>query len=143
MYNWNQYSVEWWGGGGGEGTGKKGAAKVLMKACKMSIPGQSQKKKKRLRKERYAPHIYETLRRFHPNTQFSPGAISLLDSLVNTISDRLVNEVHKLARYNSCNTISSREVETAVKLHFPDDLSKHAISEATKAVRKYSQQQHK
>ena len=35
-------------------------------------------------------------------------------------------------------TISSREVQMAVRLHLPGELSKHVVSEGTKAVTKYT-----
>jgi len=35
-------------------------------------------------------------------------------------------------------TISSREIQTAVRLILPGELSKHAISEGTKSVTKFS-----
>ena len=44
----------------------------------------------------------------------------------------------KLAKYNSKATISSREIQTAVRLLLPGELAKHAVSEGTKAVTKYT-----
>ena len=39
-----------------------------------------------------------------------------------------------------CNrsTITSREIQTAVRLLLPGELAKHAVSEGTKAVTKYT-----
>jgi hypothetical protein len=39
----------------------------------------------------------------------------------------------ELASYSKKSTISSREIQTAVRLILPGELSKHAISEGTKA----------
>ncbi|BGO91358.1 histone H2B [Rhodotorula toruloides] len=47
-------------------------------------------------------------------------------------------EASKLASYNKKSTISSREIQTSVRLILPGELSKHAISEGTKAVTKFS-----
>jgi hypothetical protein len=47
-------------------------------------------------------------------------------------------EASKLASYNKKSTISSREIQTSVRLILPGELSKHAISEGTKAVTKVS-----
>ena len=41
-------------------------------------------------------------------------------------------------RYNKKSTLTSREVQTAVRLLLPGELAKHAVSEGTKAVTKYS-----
>ena len=43
-----------------------------------------------------------------------------------------------LAHYNKRSTITSREIQTAVRLLLPGELAKHAVSEGTKAVTKYT-----
>ena len=40
----------------------------------------------------------------------------------------------ELAAYSKKSTISSREIQTAVRLILPGELAKHAISEGTKSV---------
>uniref|UniRef100_A0A8K9V5E0 Histone H2B n=1 Tax=Oncorhynchus mykiss TaxID=8022 RepID=A0A8K9V5E0_ONCMY len=40
--------------------------------------------------------------------------------------------------YNKRSTITSREIQTAVRLLLPGELAKHAVSEGTKAVTKYT-----
>lgn len=40
----------------------------------------------------------------------------------------------ELASYSKKSTISSREIQTAVRLILPGELAKHAISEGTKSV---------
>ena len=44
----------------------------------------------------------------------------------------------ELASYSKKSTISSREIQTAVRLILPGELAKHAISEGTKSVTKVS-----
>ena len=44
----------------------------------------------------------------------------------------------ELASYSKKSTISSREIQTSVRLILPGELSKHAISEGTKSVTKVS-----
>ena len=43
----------------------------------------------------------------------------------------------KLCRYSKKKTLSSREIQTSVRLMLPGELSKHAVSEGTKAVTKF------
>ena len=40
--------------------------------------------------------------------------------------------------YNKKSTLTSREIQTAVRLLLPGELAKHAVSEGTKAVTKYT-----
>ena len=44
----------------------------------------------------------------------------------------------KLSTYNKKATLSSWEIQTAVRLMLPGELAKHAVSEGTKAVTKFS-----
>jgi len=61
-----------------------------------------------------------------------------MNSFVNDTFDRLATEAVRLARYAKKSTLTSREVQTAVRLLLPGELAKHAVSEGTKAVTKYS-----
>ncbi|XP_037040673.1 histone H2B-like [Bradysia coprophila] len=53
-------------------------------------------------------------------------------------SKRIAAEASRLAHYNKRSTITSREIQTAVRLLLPGELAKHAVSEGTKAVTKYT-----
>ena len=44
----------------------------------------------------------------------------------------------QLTRYNKTATLTSREIQTAVRLVLPGELAKHAVSEGTKAVTKFT-----
>jgi histone H2B len=61
-----------------------------------------------------------------------------MNSFINDTFDRLAGESSKLVRYNRKRTLSSREIQSAVKLLLPGELAKHAISEGTKAVQKFT-----
>ncbi|EGF83343.1 hypothetical protein BATDEDRAFT_29269 [Batrachochytrium dendrobatidis JAM81] len=95
------------------------------------------KSKKKTRKETYSTYIYKVLKQVHPDTGISNKAMSIMNSFVNDIFERIAGEASKLASYNKRSTISSREVQTSVRLILPGELAKHAVSEGTKAVTKY------
>ena len=61
-----------------------------------------------------------------------------VNSFVNDVFERIAGEASRLAHYNKRSTISSREIQTAVRLLLPGELAKHAVSEGTKAVTKYT-----
>ncbi len=96
------------------------------------------KKRSKVRKETYSSYIYKVLKQVHPDTGISNKAMSILNSFVNDIFERVATEASKLAAYNKKSTISSREIQTSVRLILPGELAKHAVSEGTKAVTKYS-----
>ena len=63
--------------------------------------------------------------------------MSIMNSFVTDIFERIMTEASRLAQHNKRSTISSREIQTAVRLLLSGDLAKHAVSEGTKAVTKY------
>nr|XP_060644297.1 late histone H2B.L4-like [Anolis sagrei ordinatus] len=71
-------------------------------------------------------------------TGISSKAMSIMNSFVNDIFERIAGKASCLAHYNKCSTITSREIQTAVRLLLPGELAKHAVSEGTKAVTKYT-----
>ena len=113
------------------------AAKKSGKAAKAISKG-DKKKKKGKRKESYAIYIYKVLKQVHPDTGVSSKAMSIMNSFVNDLFERIAAEASKLAHYNKRSTITSREIQTAVRLLLPGELAKHAVSEGTKAVTKYT-----
>ncbi|XP_078389013.1 histone H2B 7-like [Cetorhinus maximus] len=112
---------------------KKGAKKAQKK-----LPAKGDKKRKRSRKESYSIYIYKVMKQVHPDTGISSKAMSIMNSFVNDIFERIAGESSRLAHYNKRSTISSREIQTAVRLLLPGELAKHAVSEGTKAVTKYT-----
>lgn len=119
----------------GKVASKKGEKKA---AATKSKPSTDKRKRRKSRKESYSIYIYKVLKQVHPDTGISAKAMSIMNSFVNDIFERIANEASRLAHYNKKHTISSREIQTAVRLHLPGELSKHAVSEGTKAVTKYT-----
>ena len=121
-------------------SGKSVAVKKSGKAQKniSKSGGEKEKKRKTRRKESYAIYIYKVLKQVHPDTGISSKAMSIMNSFVNDIFERIASESSRLAHYNKRSTITSREIQTAVRLLLPGELAKHAVSEGTKAVTKYT-----
>merc|ERR1712071_438716 len=95
-------------------------------------------KRKKKRTESYGIYIYKVLKQVHPDTGVSSKAMSIMNSFVNDLLERIAAEASKLAQYNKRSTITSREIQTSVRLLLPGELAKHAVSEGTKAVTKYT-----
>ena len=107
----------------------KGKAKAASK-------GGSKKKRKRV--ESYSSYIFKVLKQVHPDTGISRRAMSIMNSFINDLFERIAGESGRLVRYSKKATLSSREIQTAVRLVLPGELAKHAVSEGTKAVTKYT-----
>ncbi|KAG7273082.1 hypothetical protein CRUP_024812 [Coryphaenoides rupestris] len=116
-----------------KGAPKKGSKKAVSKTA---VKGG--KKRRKSRKESYAIYVYKVLKQVHPDTGISSKAMGIMNSFVNDIFERIAGEASRLAHYNKRSTITSREIQTAVRLLLPGELAKHAVSEGTKAVTKYT-----
>ncbi|KAA5556891.1 hypothetical protein F3G51_32340, partial [Pseudomonas aeruginosa] len=81
------------------------AAKKSGKAQK-NISKTDKKKKKHKRKESYAIYIYKVLKQVHPDTGISSKAMSIMNSFVNDIFERIAAEASRLAHYNKRSTIT-------------------------------------
>ncbi|XP_037368852.2 late histone H2B.L4-like [Talpa occidentalis] len=90
------------------------------------------------RRESFAPYFPQVLKCVHMGLSLSQEAVSVLDSFVKDMFERIAQEAGHLARTTQRATLTSREIQTAVRLLLPGDLGKHAVSEGTKAVIRYS-----
>ncbi|KAK0400496.1 hypothetical protein QR680_015280 [Steinernema hermaphroditum] len=107
--------------------------KMLSKPSR--VAGEKKKSKKR-RAESFSTYIYKVLRQVHNDTGISSKGMSIMNSFICDVFERIAGEASKLANYNKRSTISSREIQTAVRLVLPGELAKHAVSEGTKSVTK-------
>ena len=102
---------------------RKSAAKVSKTSVK--------KRRAKRNHNSFAYFINKVLKQVHPDT-------GIMNSFVNDLLDRVACEASRLTKYGKNRTMSSREIQTAVRLLLPGELAKHAISEGTKAVTKYT-----
>ncbi|CAF0778094.1 unnamed protein product [Adineta steineri] len=114
--------------------GSKMITKPTKSGASKASASTEKKPRKHKRKETYSIYIYKVLKQVHPDTGISSKAMSIMNSFVNDIFERIAGEASRLAHYNKRQTISSREIQTAVRLLLPGELAKHAVSEGTKAV---------
>jgi len=114
------------------------ASKGSKKAVKPMNESKDGKKRRKKSKQTYGIYIYKVLKQVHPDTGISSKSMSIMNSFVNDVFERIANEASKLSQQNGKSTISSREIQTAVRLLLPGELAKHAVSEGTKAVTKYT-----
>ncbi|CAL9159238.1 unnamed protein product, partial [Musa hybrid cultivar] len=105
-----------------------------------AVSAGEKKKKKKAKKgsETYKIYIFKVLKQVHPDIGISSKAMSIMNSFINDIFEKLAQEASRLARYNKKPTITSREIQTSVRLVLPGELAKHAVSEGTKAVTKFT-----
>jgi histone H2B len=80
----------------------KTPSKQSAKAPKKASTGTSRNKK---RIETYSSYIYKVLKQVHPDTGISKKGMSIMNSFINDIFERIAGEAGKLATYNKKATL--------------------------------------
>ena len=88
----------------------------------------------------YARFIHKVLKQVHPDLGITSKAMDIMNSFVNDLFDRIAIEAGRLSKYIKRSTLSSRDMQASVRLVVPGELAKHAVSEGTKAVARYTKQ---
>mmetsp|Transcript_36689 Transcript_36689/g.84414 ORF Transcript_36689/g.84414 Transcript_36689/m.84414 type:complete len:147 (-) Transcript_36689:196-636(-) len=120
-----------------KGKGKKKYAKAT-KLASAPDDGAAPVKKTKKRAENYKRFIHRVLRQIHPKGAMSVKAMDIMNSFCNDIFDKIATESNRLLRTSKHRTLRSIDVETSVKLLLGGgELSRHAVSEASRAVSKF------
>ena len=97
------------------------------------------KAKRTKRVQTFKGYIFKILKQVHPNTRISKKGMLIVNNFVIDTFEQVASEASKLVRMNKRSTLNSRDVQSAARLVLPGELSKHAVSEATKAMSKLTQ----
>lgn len=118
-----------------QATKSKKATKVAAETKKSSV----RKRKHTLKQKSFNTYIIKVLKQVHPDASIGEKeGIPMVNSILNFVADKMARAVSLLLKRTGRNTVTSREIQSAVRLVFPGELAKHAISEGTKAVTKYN-----
>ena len=113
------------------------APKENIKRKKTKREGKAKPKKSH---EYYDRFIHKVLKQVHPDLGITRKAMNIMNSFVNDLFERIAIEAGKLTAYVKRSTLSSRDMQASVRLIIPGELAKHAVSEGTKAVARYTKQ---
>ena len=97
-----------------------------------------QRKQKKKNFQSFSLYIYKVLKSISNEVGISKKGMNVIDSLVTDMFEQVALEASKLVRYQKKKTLSSADIQTAVKLLLPVDLGNHAVLEGSKAVAKFS-----
>ena len=100
---------------------------------------QTVKRKRRRNFESFSLYIYKVLKSIANDVGISKKGMNVINSLVTDMFEQIALEASKLVRYSKKKTLSSQDIQTAVKLLLPPDLGSHAIMEASKAISKFDE----
>ncbi|KAK7797520.1 hypothetical protein U0070_005998 [Myodes glareolus] len=91
----------------------------------------------RRRRNSFAIYFPKVLRLVHVDLTLSQRSVSILDSFVKDMFERIAMEASNLVRQNKSTTINSREIQTAVRLLLTGEMRERAIAEGTMAMVRY------
>lgn len=111
---------------------------ALIKKTSKGKLGAINEKRKKKQVQTFNTYIYKVLKQVHNDTGISKKSMEIMNSFLMDLYEKIALEASKLVRYNKKYTLSAREIQSAVKLVIPGELSKHALVEGTKAVSKFS-----
>jgi histone H2B len=82
----------------------------------------------------YRPYIARVLKGIAGGFKISKKAMAICNSFAADLFDRVASEAGRLTKHAKVKTISSKAIQTAVRLQLPGELAKHAMGEGAKAV---------
>ena len=109
-------------------------------SAKKTAPGAGTDANKIKRKHvtgKYVTYINKLLKSVDGDLTITSKAMSIVHSFVLDNFTRICEEASNLCKRTKTKTLGAREIQTAVRLILPGELSKHAINEGSKAVIKY------
>ena len=109
---------------------------IMAKSAKAAPKPTAVKAKRRRGVQTFKGYIFKILKQVHPNTRISKKGIQIVNNFVTDTFEQVAMEASKLVRMNKRSTLNSRDVQSAARLVLPGELSKHAVSEGTKAMSK-------
>ena len=78
--------------------------------------------------------IKKVIKQVRPDLGIASDALGMINSLTHQIASDIAVESSNLCKSTDRKTLTSREIQAAVRLILPGELSKHAVSEGAKAV---------
>merc|ERR1712071_499595 len=81
-------------------SGKASTSRAPARAAKKAAP-------KKRRTETFSIYIYRVLKQVHPETGISKRSMSIMNSFINDVFQKIATESSRLVRYNKKHTLSS------------------------------------
>ena len=98
-------------------------------------------KKKKRKDPTYNLYLRKILDQLFPEGEkigMSSAAMEAINGIVVDLQERLSAQAIKLAKYQKKATLSAKHVQTAALLVMPQDLARHTMKEAGRAVNAYA-----
>lgn len=82
--------------------------------------------------------IHHVLKQVHPGMRITLEAVNEVNLILHKVGQKITQDADLMSKNSHRQTVTSRDIQSAVRLNLGSELAKHAVSEGTKAVTKYS-----
>lgn len=86
----------------------------------------------------FSKGILKTLTHVHPNIAITDDALDQINQLINVFGRKIMRQVNLLLSNSGDKTLNTRDLQSGVRLAFPGEIGKHAISEGFRAATKFN-----
>ena len=87
----------------------------------------------------FQTYIFRVMKETKPEMSIGKQAMALMNSIIVELFEKLMGEARHLMIFSKKQTLSSKEIESSIKLHFPGELQKLAVNSSRDALTKFSQ----
>ena len=105
---------------------------------KKTLPTKAKKTRTSSKEIQFRAYVYKVLKQVHPDTGVSKKALNQTSNLAKYVFETIVEQANRLLRMGSKSTLTSRDIQTSLRLTVPGELAKHGVSEASKAIVRFT-----
>jgi histone H2B len=87
----------------------------------------------------FQTYIYRVVKEVMPELTISKKSMALLNDIMVELFDKIMKESRELMVYSKKHTLTSKEIETAVRLLFPGELQKLAVNTSRAAMQRFKE----
>lgn len=87
----------------------------------------------------FQTYIFRVLKEIKPELGISKKAIAQLNQILACLFENMMDECRRLMIFSKKNTLTSKEVESSIKLLYPGELGKLAVQYGRQSLQKFSE----
>lgn len=91
-------------------------------------------KKRHKRNYQFETYIFKLLKTIHPDSRISAKCTHQLNEIMVLLATKISECAHQFVALQNYQTVTSREIQSAVRSILPEQLQKHAVSKGTVAI---------
>jgi histone H2B len=86
----------------------------------------------------FQTYIFRVMKEVKPELSISKKGMMLVNNIIAELFIKIMQEARNLMIFSKKQTLSSKEIESAIKLHFPGELMKLAVQTSRGSLQKFT-----